>query len=199
MITHRHFVSDQTGFTLIELMITITLVSILTLFAMPSYQKWIANSRVRTTAESIQNGLMLAKAQALSRNTKVEFVITNTSPVVANVATVTASTSGSGWMVRFWDVSLATPAWVFIQGRSAAEGGAKTTVAAAQSTYVFTGTGVQPSGAVNSLINVCLTGTTCPTITAGTTERPLRIKVSTGGAIRMCDPRLDVQNTAIGC
>ncbi len=189
MITRRQFVSDQTGFTLIELMITITIVSILTMLAMPSYKTWIANSRVRTTAESIQNGLMLAKAQALSRNAKVQMVLTSTSPVAANVNTVSANTAGTGWMVRVYQTTTYTAA-DFIQGRSVAEGGANTTVAAGQSTFVFTGVGgLSPIPNADVAINVSGTGS----------DRPLRIKISKGGAIRMCDPNTAVTNTSIGC
>lgn len=189
MITKQHLAPDQTGFTLIELMITITIVSILTLLAMPSYKTWIANSRVRTTTEAIQNGLMLAKAQALAKNAKVQLVLTSSSPVVANVNSVTASTAGSGWMVRVYQTTSFTSA-DFIQGRSVAEGGVNTTVAADQATFVFTGVGgLSPIPAADIAINVSGTGS----------DRPLRIEVSKGGAIRMCDPSAALTTSAMRC
>jgi type IV fimbrial biogenesis protein FimT len=189
LITGRHSAFDQSGFTLIELMITITIVSILTLFAMPSYKTWIANSRVRTTTEAIQNGLMLAKGQALAKNAKVQLVLTSSSPDVANVNTVTASTAGSGWMVRVYQTTSFTSA-DFIQGRSVAEGGVNTTVAAGQSTFVFTGVGgLSPIPAADIAINVSGTGS----------DRPLRIEVSQGGAIRMCDPSASLTTSAMRC
>lgn len=198
MITQRQFASGQAGFTLIELMITITIVSILTLFAMPSYKTWIANSRVRTTTEAIQNGLMLAKAQALSRNAKVQFVLTNTSPVVSqvnNVPNTAPEGTVSGWMVRVYQATTYNPA-DFIQGRSVAEGGVNTTTTVSPwtSAFVFNGVGGVFTGSplaipANTEINVSGTGS----------DRPLRIKISKGGAIRMCDPNTAVATTSIGC
>ena len=185
----RYFSSSQIGFTLVELMVTITMVGILTAFAMPSYRTWIANSRVRTTTEAIQNGLMLAKAQAISQNAKVQFDLTDTSPVVGNVGTVTASVSGKNWIVRTYQATAYTAA-DFIQGRSVSDGGANTTVAAGQSTFVFTGLGgLSPVPAADVAINVTGTGS----------SRPLRITVSRGGAIRMCDPSASLTTSPMRC
>jgi type IV fimbrial biogenesis protein FimT len=188
--TCRHVPSGATGVTLIELMIGVAIITLLVLMAAPSYTQWIANTRVRATTEAIQNGLMLAKGEALKRNAKVQFVLTSDDPVVANVDSLTASTSGAAWMVRIFQAGGTYTDADFIQGRSAAEGGANTAVSAGQSTVVFTGMGgLSPVPAANIAIDVSGTGS----------NRALRTTIEKGGAIRMCDPALSVATSSVGC
>jgi len=59
------------GFSLIELMVTITIVVLLILMALPSYSQWLTNTRIRNAAESIHNGLQFARNEAVQRNTNV--------------------------------------------------------------------------------------------------------------------------------
>jgi type IV fimbrial biogenesis protein FimT len=178
------------GYTMIELMVTMAILGIVMAAARPSFVQWIANSRVRATAESIQNGLMLAKAEAVRRNTKVQFVVTSTAPIAANVNSITASTTGTGWLVRRYLSAGTYVADDFIQGRSVAEGGTNTTVTADQSTFVFTGM-ARLSPIPASTMNINVTG-------AGA-NRPLRISVTQGAAIRMCDPGLSIATSTMGC
>lgn len=63
----------RAGFTLIELATTLAVLALLIVLAMPSYRVWIANSRVRSTSESIQNGLRLARNQAVDLAQRVRF------------------------------------------------------------------------------------------------------------------------------
>jgi type IV fimbrial biogenesis protein FimT len=70
------FVNARTaraGFTLIELAVALMILTLLIVLATPSYRTWIANSRVRSTSESIQNGLRLARNQAVDRAQRVRF------------------------------------------------------------------------------------------------------------------------------
>ena len=41
------------GFSLIELVVTIAVLGILTMLALPSFSRWIANTQLRSMAESI--------------------------------------------------------------------------------------------------------------------------------------------------
>jgi type IV fimbrial biogenesis protein FimT len=63
----------QTGFTLIELMIVIVIMGITLALGIPSYTTWIANTQIRTGAESLFNGLNLARTEAIRRNESVQF------------------------------------------------------------------------------------------------------------------------------
>lgn len=65
--------ATHAGFTLIEIMVSLAVLAVLVMLAMPSYRVWIANSRVRSTSESIQNGLRLARNQAVDLAQPVRF------------------------------------------------------------------------------------------------------------------------------
>ena len=59
------------GFTLIELMIVVTLLALMMMLAAPSISIWLQNLKVRNVGESIVNGLQLARMEAIRRNTRV--------------------------------------------------------------------------------------------------------------------------------
>lgn len=189
----------QRGVTLIELSIGVAIMAILLALGIPGFGAWIQNAQIRTAAESVQNGLQLARAEAVRRNTDVQFVQT-----------------GADWTVGCNTAVAGCPA--SIQTRSGAEGSASAVITpsevlpsgAAAGTTVFTGTVIfNGLGRVNTtslaagdnasfLVTnstgkcvACAAGSTwgdCPT-TAGP-RRCLRVVVSTGGQIRMCDPAL---------
>lgn len=70
-----HNKSAQTGFSLIELMVGVVILGILAAVAVPSFQIWMQNSEIRNAAESISSGLQRARAEAVSRNINVDFVV----------------------------------------------------------------------------------------------------------------------------
>jgi len=74
------------GFTLIELMVALAIVALLFLLGMPSFTSFLRNSEIRSTAESIINGLRAATSEAANRNKKVTFEF--------------ASATGADW--SFW-------------------------------------------------------------------------------------------------
>lgn len=67
--------TQASGFTLIEVMIGIVILAIAMAVGMPSYSQWIQNTNIRNAAESILNGMQRARAEAVSRNTNVEFTL----------------------------------------------------------------------------------------------------------------------------
>lgn len=58
---------NNAGFTLIELMVTITVAAILLVVGIPSYQYAILNSRVKTAASDFHISLLLARSEAIKR------------------------------------------------------------------------------------------------------------------------------------
>lgn len=176
---------------MIELTIGITILTVLLLLGAPSFATYIQNTQIRTASEAIQNGLQLARTEAVRRNTSVQFVLTS----------VLGGGVGSDWAV-----SCVTPVddldgdgvaecpgagmvTTEIQKRPAAEGSPNAVVAAAQSTIVFNSIGrlTIPAATIN-ITNP--TGGACATTTT-IGIRCLRVVVSTGGQVRMCDPAID--------
>ncbi len=96
------------GVTLIELMIGLAIFAMLLGVGLPSLGAWLANSRVRATAESLQSGLAMARSEAMRRNQNVEFLVTNDTIDLGTVPTVTPEANGMHWLVRFMDPAVAT-------------------------------------------------------------------------------------------
>lgn len=63
------------GFSLIELMIGLSLGVILLLLAAPNYAIWTADAQIRNATESIAAGLRSANAEAIKRNAQVDFIL----------------------------------------------------------------------------------------------------------------------------
>ncbi|MBK7423660.1 MAG: GspH/FimT family pseudopilin [Propionivibrio sp.] len=62
---------------MIELLIGVAVLGILLALGASSFRVWIGNMRIRTTAEAIQNGLQLARGEAVRRNALVRFQLVN--------------------------------------------------------------------------------------------------------------------------
>ncbi len=68
------------GFTLVEMMVVVTIIAIATMLGIPSYRAWVQNTQIYNAAESAQNGLQKAKSLAVSMNSNIEFVLVATNP-----------------------------------------------------------------------------------------------------------------------
>lgn len=66
------------GFTLVELMVTIGVFALLTALAVPTLRSVIENSHIKAAGQSLQNGLAMARAEAVRLNTRVAFTLTST-------------------------------------------------------------------------------------------------------------------------
>lgn len=182
------------GFTLTEMMIAVAIMAILLAAGMPSFQTFIQNAQIRTTAESMQSGLHLARSEALRRNAHVTLWLVN-----GLTATCARSNTGTSWVVSIDNpaslcntASSDTVAPRLIQSRAGSESGTGINVAAttsavtpaASSCITFNGFGRveanctgggAPIGAISFV-----------SATAPTTTRGLNIRILSGGAIRMC-------------
>lgn len=67
--------SQQQGFTLVEMMVTLTIMIILLSVAIPSFRDMLGNMQIRAAAQGINTGLQLARAEAIRRNTNVVFTL----------------------------------------------------------------------------------------------------------------------------
>jgi type IV fimbrial biogenesis protein FimT len=161
--------STQLGLTLVELMIVVAIVAILAAAAAPSYRAWIQNSKVRTAAESIQNGIQRARSEALIRNTPVQFSLGANSAWTVQCITAASCADFPGGL---------------IESRVSNEGGtsAATIVAlpGGATNVTFTNLGIKSTTAANQLtqVNVSITDA----------DRNLQINIGGGGNVRVCDP-----------
>jgi type IV fimbrial biogenesis protein FimT len=96
-IAGRGAAKPVSGFTLVELLMTIALASILMAIAVPSFNQLVVGSRLTTQANELVAAINLARSEAIKRNA-------NISLCRANSATATACSASAGnwqhWIVR---------------------------------------------------------------------------------------------------
>ncbi|MGP9691460.1 pilus assembly FimT family protein [Psychrobacter sp. AOP30-A2-5] len=70
--------TTNSGFTLIELMVTIAVLAIIVGIAAPSISNQLANQRVKSTTATLVNALKEAKVESILRRQNVTVIYTNT-------------------------------------------------------------------------------------------------------------------------
>jgi len=83
----------QTGFTLLELMITMAIAAILLTVAVPSFQTTISNNRLATQTNSLVTDINIARSEAAKRGTGV-VLCSSSNP---NAPTPTCVGAGNAW------------------------------------------------------------------------------------------------------
>jgi len=159
--------SGSSGFSLIELLIGIAIMAILAGLAMPSFQAWLQNTQIRNAAESIQNGLQRARAEAVGRNTNVEFVLG----------------AGSSWVVQL-------PDGTNIESRPSNEGSRDVTVAVTPlgaTTVTFNNFGGVLANNADASVPFTQVDLDSSVLAAAESQE-LRVTIGLGGNVRMCDP-----------
>ena len=81
----------SSGFTLIELMVTIAVLAIIVGIAAPSISTQLANQRVKSTTATLANALKEAKAESIIRRQKITLTYNNAS--TPKMITITAPDS----------------------------------------------------------------------------------------------------------
>jgi len=183
------------GFTLVELMVTVTLLSIIVFLAAPSMMGWIKNSQVRATSDALQNGLRLAQAESLRRSRQVVFSLTDSASPQSGF---TAKADGKYWSINTIGIQdESTDVAAFIES-GALDVAASEVSIRGPATVCFSslgrlvvnsepGVGVGcASDAIPAAYNVSMPGA----------DRSLRVTVAVGGQVRMCDPSKTLSTTA---
>ena len=164
------------GFTLPELMIAVVVLAVLVAAGAPSFLQTLRNYQVRVAAESIANGLQRARAEAVTKNATVKFVVA----------------SDTSWAVS--DSGGTT-----LDSRANTEGSQNATLVAVASDLATAATTIT----FNNLGQVVANSPASQTLARVTVSAPkgnesLQIRIAAGGNARVCDPRLPSTNPR-GC
>ncbi|MDD5329514.1 MAG: GspH/FimT family pseudopilin [Sulfuricella sp.] len=190
----------QKGVSLIELMIGIAVVGILLMIGLPSFGLWMQNTQNRTAAESILNGLQVARMEAVRHNANVRFSLTDASGL-------------SSWTIGCVVVTAECPATIqtrtWADGTANARAGADSTVppsplpanyyatalaaaAGLPNGATFDGMGRMPN------VNIDISRVDITNVQIAEARRYV-VTVSSEGTVRMCDPALSLANNSQGC
>ncbi len=183
----------QHGFSLIEMAVAMAVIGILMAAVMPNVSEWMTNSKVRTSAETLQAGLQTARNEAVKSNRTITFWLVSLSDnKTMDNSCKLSNTSGS------WVVSVTSPedncgaepsknvAPMLVAAHPIGDGGdgvtvvAKNTDGQAATSISFNGFGqVVGAGGISVL-----------DVSAPNATRSLRIVTTTGGSTFVCDPHV---------
>jgi type IV fimbrial biogenesis protein FimT len=164
---------QQRGFTIIELMTALVILAVAFMLVAPSISTWMQNAHVRTVAESIQDGLQKAHNEALQRNGRVEFTL-NTDTSWTVVAHIPGSADET------------------VESRPASEGSSSAvtvTLNPVGATAIFNGLGLLDNAAPLHTVDVA----------AASATKALRVEITPGGQVRMCDPAVTTSSDPRRC
>lgn len=179
------------GFSLLELMVTVSVFGLLIAAALPTFSTWVSNSRVRSVTENLQNGLRLAQTEAIRRNRTVVFALTNDPPGLE----AEAVENGKGWAV-FSVGLLADEDLEFIQGGELGSVANDVTVTGPASLcFGLSGRLVDPTDATGVAGEDCGLGNATFEVRRDGADRNLNAIVSAAGQIRLCDPAQTLSDT----
>jgi type IV fimbrial biogenesis protein FimT len=190
------------GFTMIEMVVTMTVFAILVALGVPSMTTWIRNNKVRTVTDSLQTGLRLAQAESLRRSRQVVFALTNsTTPTAIPLPAVANGNSWAIWTVPSMTDGSEPPQ--FVQSGVLSNASANVTVnGVAAVCFNSMGRLVNNANAnvtaITGAANNCVQPTTPPpqqptappaqvfSVNTPGADRPLQVNLSLGGQVHMC-------------
>lgn len=141
----------EQGFTLVELLVTVTIAAILLALAAPSFSTMLQRKAVESNVDAFVTDLRLARSEAIKRGVQVELcgVAVAANGTRSCINTRTADWSTNGWMVR--DVGN-TNVVVKVQQSVSGVGAATAAFGTGRSSFVFSPTGILVGGEGHLLI-----------------------------------------------
>ncbi len=186
--------APQRGFNLIEIMVTLTVLGILIALGAPALGEFLQNQQIRAATEAIVNAMQVARGEAIRRNLAVQVVL---EPPTSGWTICNATEVPCDSTIVAADEALPADQKKVIQHRSPEEntGNARVTpvasdlaTAAAAVTFSPLGSVVTNSDGSATLARVDVINSRDACIADSGPMRCLRVVVSGGGSIRMCDP-----------
>ena len=186
-VVQRRRAARQRGVTLVELMVTLVLMSLLLGLAAPNFRVWMRNAQVRTVSDALQNGMRLAQSEALRRSRQVVFFLTSDAACTNVIA---ANANGVNWSIRTVPMTAGETSVVVQCGvlSDVAAGVAITGPTA----VCFNSMGRQAenasTGVTNGNCTLAVSGVSTYNVVATGADRSLRVLLTLGGQARLCDP-----------
>jgi type IV fimbrial biogenesis protein FimT len=182
------------GFSLIELMVALVIIGVFITMGLPAFSRFLQNTQIRNAAEITMSGINLARAEAIRRNTVVRFQL------VSNLTSgCSISAAALNWVVSLADPTGAcdaapseTVAPQIVQKRSSSEGSRNAVISTTGgAAIVFNGLGRVSGGLGITQLNFSNITGTCEHLDATNgTMRCLQVRVSAGGQVKLCDPKV---------
>ena len=194
-VVQRRPAARQRGVTLVELMVTLVLMSLLLGLAAPNFRVWVRNAQVRTVSDALQNGMRLAQSEALRRSRQVVFFLTSDAACTNNIA---ANANGVNWSIRTVPMTAGETSVVVQCGvlSDVAAGVAITGPTA----VCFNSMGRQAENASTGVTNgncaLAVSGVSTYNVIATGADRSLRVLLTLGGQARLCDPARILSDSA---
>jgi type IV fimbrial biogenesis protein FimT len=186
------------GFSIIEVVIAISIIALLMVMGLPSLGLFLDNQKIRAAVETMYSGLQEARVEAAKQNTPVEFVMFNDAIDLSDftfINNVIPVAGGANWAVRIPNPA-APGTYQLVTTRSGAESSGSGTasvvaVTGGAATITFNGFGGTNGLAGTATFQFTRANPVNPDLlckAAGGAIRCLNITVTTGGQIKVCDP-----------
>lgn len=170
--SHRPGRPSESGFSLVELLISLAVMLAVLGASVPAFGAWVRDMHVRAAAESLKSGIELARMEAIRRNARVRFRLPGgTRPLWEFgciggecAAVIQAAPAGetSGVMLTAQSSPPSEPA---------------------PSSVSFNGLGqVDAAGGISTISSIA--------VRAAGSDRRLVLRISQAGSISVCDPLL---------
>jgi type IV fimbrial biogenesis protein FimT len=185
------------GFTIIELLVTVSIVALLVTLSIPSFRTATNNRQTHAVAEMIQTGLRLAQATAVQQGRPTIFCLTNSAPdsslISATDPNPNCADNGKNWFIQTKNLfNDDNP--TYVQGGSFAN---------ITSNVTITGPGLVTFSTLGRLSGLTATQTykfsNSYSDFVSPTGRHLEVNVDVGGQIRMCDSARTASSAPDGC
>ncbi len=174
----------QAGVSIVETMVVVAITAVLLMIGLPGLQSWFVSGQVTTKTDAVLNGLQLARAEALRRNSRVYFTLTSDFGWTVGCVTAVGDLDGDG----------VADCPSIIQTKSAQEAGSGPSLTGA-GTATFNGIGMLSANADAStaLSQVDVS------YSLGGVSKALRVLLTSGGQSRICDPAVTTTGDPAKC
>jgi type IV fimbrial biogenesis protein FimT len=97
----RNSAHAAAGFSLIELMVAITILALVASTGLPEFNKFVRDVKLSGVASDLRSDIQFARSESIRRNARVLVCPRSTTTSTVCATTVTTSTWANGWLVCY--------------------------------------------------------------------------------------------------